>query len=139
MGHVLVKMKVENIFDWAKAQQSKGKKRPPIRSVVVNDALVDTGATYLSLPSRMVKALGLIPRPKQIKAETATGQIKCRMYTGALLTVNGRTEECAVMELPDKAPPLLGVIPLEGLDFVVDPLGQKLVGKHGRNRVSLLY
>ena len=139
MGHVMVKAKVENIFDWAKAHETKGKKKPRIRTVIIPDAMVDTGATSLCLPARMVKKLGLIPYPEEVKAQSANGPITCKMYRGALLTINGRTEECAVMELPDSAPALIGVIPLEGLDFVVDPIEQKLVGKHGRQRVTLLY
>lgn len=33
-----------------------------------------------------------------------------------------------VAESPDDCPVLVGQIPLEGLDFVVDPIGQRLVG-----------
>ena len=38
-----------------------------------------------------------------------------------------------VLEVPDGVPPLIGQIPLEHLDFVVDPRNQKLIGNpaHG--------
>ena len=38
-----------------------------------------------------------------------------------------------VAELPDDCPPLIGVIPLEILDFVVEPRRQRLIGnpEHG--------
>ena len=138
VGHVTVTMKVENYVDWAQARKAKGKRKPRIRTVHVPDALMDTGATYLSLPSRMIKQLGL-GYLKEVSAESATGTITCKLYGVALLTVNGRSELCTVMELPDSAPALVGVIPLEGLDFIVDPIAQELVGKHGRDRVVLLY
>jgi hypothetical protein len=49
------------------------------------------------------------------------------------LTVQGRDCVVEVMELPDECPVLIGQFPLEGLDFVVDPVGQKLLGNpdHG--------
>ena len=139
MGHVTATIKVENYVDWVQARSSKKKKKPRVRAVIIPDALVDTGATHLSLPARYIKELGLVPYPGEVSAETASGTVTRRMYGGAWLTVEGRSEECSVIELPDTAPALIGVIPLEGMDFIVDPVEQKLVGKHGRKRVCLLY
>jgi hypothetical protein len=36
-------------------------------------------------------------------------------------------------EIPDECPVLIDQMPLEGLDFVVDPIGQRLIGnpEHG--------
>ena len=73
LGHVTVTIKVENYNDWLKANASKRKKKPRIRTVIIPDALVDTGATHLSLPSRYVKQLGLSPYPVEVRAETASG------------------------------------------------------------------
>jgi len=139
MGHVIVTIKVENYVDWVQARSSKKRKKPRVRTIVVPDALVDTGATHLSLPSRWIKELGLVPYPTEVRAEIASGTVTRKMYGGAWLTIDDRSEECAVIELPDSAPALIGVIPLEGLDYIVDPIEQKLVGKHGRKRVCLLY
>jgi hypothetical protein len=38
-----------------------------------------------------------------------------------------------VTELPDELPNVVGQIPLEGMDWVVDPVGQRLIGNpaHG--------
>jgi hypothetical protein len=49
------------------------------------------------------------------------------------LTVQERDCLVEVAELPDECPGLIGQIPLEALDVVVDPVGQKLVGNpdHG--------
>ncbi len=40
---------------------------------------------------------------------------------------------CDVVELPDDCPALIGQIPLEGLEFIVDPVKHQLVGNpaHG--------
>ena len=44
-------------------------------------------------------------------------------------------------ELPDDCPVLIGQVPLELLDFVVDPAGQRLIGnpEHGGEHVLELY
>jgi predicted aspartyl protease len=139
MGHTLVTLKIQNAFDWAAAQDAKGRKARPIRTVIIPDALVDTGTTYLCLPTRYIKQLGLTPFPRTIKATTAAGIVERRFYGGALLSIEDRTDEFSVVELPDDVPPLVGGIPLEALDYMVDPTTQKLVGKHGATRIVLMY
>ena len=54
------------------------------------------------------------------------------------MTIDDRSDEFAVAELPDDVPALVGVVPLEILDFVVDPTTQKDEGKHGATRVMLM-
>jgi hypothetical protein len=46
-----------------------------------------------------------------------------------------------VTELPDDRPVLIGQIPLDALDFVVDPVGQRLTGNpaHGGERMVEIY
>ena len=45
------------------------------------------------------------------------------------------------MEVPDDCPVLVGLIPLEALDFVVDPVNQQLIGNpaHGGEQMVELY
>jgi hypothetical protein len=49
------------------------------------------------------------------------------------LTIMNRDCTVDVAEVPDDCPVLVGQVPLEMLDFVVDPNGQKLIGhpEHG--------
>jgi predicted aspartyl protease len=137
MGLVTVTIKIENYVDWARAQQARGR-RPRVRSVIIPDALVDTGTLNLCLPKRYIKALGLVPFPGKITAQTANGLVERNVYGGALLTLEGRSDEFRVTELPDDVPALVGVIPLEGLDLIVDPVSQKLAGKHGKERIAVM-
>jgi predicted aspartyl protease len=139
MGKVLVTAKIENAGDLY--LKSKGH-LPAVElpSIEVNDALVDTGATMLSMPKRMIQQLGLEPfrtRTAMTSAGTATVQV----FGGARLTVQGRECTTDVSELPDECPVLIGVIPLEQLDFVVDTAGQHLIGNpaHGGEHVIELY
>jgi hypothetical protein len=55
------------------------------------------------------------------------------IYGAVRLTVQGRGCIVEAAEIPDECPVLIGQIPLEGLDFVVDPVGQRLIGNpdHG--------
>jgi len=139
MGHTLVTIKVQNAHDWAAAQDPKGRKARHIRTVIIPDALVDTGTTHLCLPTRYIKQLGLRPLPRTLRATTAVGVVERQVYSGAQLTIKDRTDEFTVVEVPDEAPALVGVVPLELLDYMVDPTTQTLVGKHGATRVVLMY
>jgi len=139
MGKVLVTAKVENLEDLYKVEQ--GSLTPDqVRSVEVNDALVDTGATILSMPKRLIEQLGL--RPLRIRqARTSAGPVMVQIFGTARLTIQGRECPTDVTELPDDCPVLIGQVPLELLDFVVDPVGQRLVGNpaHGGEHVIELY
>jgi predicted aspartyl protease len=131
MGKVRVPASIENLADRFKADA--GAIAPDeIRRVEVDDALVDTGAVMLSLPKRLVVQLGLKPfRSRRVR--TVGGVVETTMYSAVRLTVQGREFTGDVAEIPDDCPVLIGQIPLEGLDFVVDPIGQRLLGnpEHG--------
>ncbi len=71
MGKVLVAAKIENVHDVFNASQGHLKPEE-VRRVVVTDALVDTGASTLSLPTRMIAPLGLQP-VRTRKARTSAG------------------------------------------------------------------
>ena len=56
------------------------------------------------------------------------------------VNVQGRDAPLDVVALPDECPTLIGYIPLEQLDFVVDPTGQRLVGDpfhKGQNLIDM--
>ena len=130
-GKVVVSAQIVNIAD--ELLQSHGHACPEgIRSVEVDDALIDTGATFLSLPTRLIKQLGL-EKVGSRAAKTPAGPITFSRYEPVRLTVQERDCIVQVYEVPDSCPALIGQIPLESLDFVVDPVGQRLIGNpdHG--------
>src|SRR5882724_6156788 len=119
MGKVLVTARIENLNDLFKAKE-KSIPEQEVRVIEVDDALVDTGATGLSMPKRLIQQLGLEPlRTRQ--ARTSAGPITVQIYGTARLTIQGRDCPTDVTELPDDCPVLIGQIPLEAMDFVVDP------------------
>jgi predicted aspartyl protease len=131
MGKVLVAAKIENLFD---VENREGGLLPAadVRSVQVTDALVDTGATGLLMPKRLIAQLGLRPyrtRPSR----TIAGSLPLTMYTAVRLTIQGRDCLSDVAEIPDEFSVVIGQVPLELLDFIVDPKRQQLIGnpEHG--------
>lgn len=132
MGKVLVTAQVENLMDLYEVSQGR-LKAEEVRRLEVPNALVDTGATYLCLPQRFVQQLGL-QRYRTRHARTSGGDLKdFDMYGVVRLTIQGRECSTEVAALPDECPALIGQIPLEMLDWVVDPIGQRLIGnpEHG--------
>ena len=101
---------------------------------------MDTGATALSMPAKMIAALGLL-RLNDQQAMTPNGPKTMRRFGAARVTVQGRNCTCDVTELPDECPVLIGQVPLELLDFWVDPHGRRLIGnpEHGGEQMIELY
>jgi predicted aspartyl protease len=139
MGKVLVTAKIENLHDVLEAQAGK-LAADKVRSVEVTDALVDTAATLLSMPKRLIAQLGLrYLRTRQ--ARTSAGPATVQVYGTVRLTIQGRDCPSDVSELPDDCPVLIGQLALEALDFVVDPIAQRLIGNpaHGGEHIIELY
>ncbi len=131
MGSVLVTAKMENLGDVLIANRKRTKKAK-IRSLEISDALVDSGATTLSLPKRLIDQLGLELLGKQ-PMRTAGGVCEIEIYSPVRLTVQDRFCNTDVHGLPDDCPVLIGQVPLELMDFVIDPKGLRLIGNpaHG--------
>ena len=139
MGKVLVTAKIINLQDLWDAKRGLITEEA-VRSVEVADALVDTGATSLMMPRRLIAQLGLQPyRTRQ--ANTCGGVAAFPIYEAARLIVQGREFTGDVSEVPDECPVLIGQVPLEMLDFVVDPKSQRLIGNpaHGGEHMMDAY
>ena len=90
-----------------------------VRRLTVEDALVDTGATGLCLPTSLIKQLGLTPI-RQARAQTATGIVDRFVYSDVHFTLLKRAGKLEVTDLPESAPVLIGHMVLEMLDLCVD-------------------
>ena len=139
MGRVLVTAKIENMRDLVAVEM--GMLQPAqVRAVEVTDALVDTGASMLSLPRQMIDQLGLIYLRSQ-RTRTASGSSDARLYGLVKLTIQDRYFTTDVLELPDGSPVLIGQLPLEAMDWVIDMPGRRLIGNpaHGGEQMYELY
>ena len=90
-----------------------------VRRVTVKDALVDTGATRLSLPKPIIEQLGLAPFGNA-KARTAAGIVDRIIYSTVEFTILERKGSLPVTDLPEGAPVLVGHMVLEQLDLCLD-------------------
>jgi predicted aspartyl protease len=139
MGRVVTEATIENLEDlW---RERRGTCPPDqVRRVMVPDALVDTGATLLSLPSRLIRQLGLKEQYRR-RVTSSVGIAEAGVYDAVRLTIQGRSCTMDVMEVPDDVPVLIGQLPLEHLDFVIDPRSRTLVGNpaHGGEHMYELY
>ena len=140
MGRVTVRARIENVGDLVGLDQGR-LAAGEVRSVEVEDALVDTGATGLSMPrSLTMETLGL-KYLRTRRATSAAGPIDVRIFGTARLTVQDRDCPTDVTELPDGWPVLIGQIPLDAMDLVVDLSARRLIGNpaHGSEQVIELY
>ncbi len=97
-----------------------------VRTVMLDNVLVDTGATTLCLPANIIEQLGL-ELLKEVNVETANGIGKARIFRDATILLCGREGTFECLELPGGNNALLGVIPLEALGIELDLKNQKLV------------
>jgi predicted aspartyl protease len=131
MGRVAVPAIVESLEDLYRVQRGEIA-ADQVRRVEVVEALVDSGSTSLSLPRRLVAQLGLL-RIRTRRAVTTAGVRDVPTYGAVKLTVQGRDCVCDVTEVDDACPVLIGQVPLELMDFLVDPGHRQLIANpaHG--------
>lgn len=124
MGRIITTLGITNRLDEGLAARGIVTKSE-IRSVELDNVLVDTGATTLCLPSDVIEQLGL-ELLREVDVETATGISKARIYQDAKISLLGREGTFECLELPGGQSPLLGVIPLEALGIELDLQNQTL-------------
>lgn len=139
MGRVLTEATIESLKDLWDVQRGM-LPAEQARRVTVSDALVDTGATLLSLPSRLIQQLGLA-RTSTRRVTSSIGPAEAAMYEAVRLTIQGRDCTMDVLEVPDTVSVLIGQLPLEHLDLVVDLRNRALIGNpaHGGEHIYEMY
>jgi clan AA aspartic protease len=124
MGHVYADITLENCGDADLAQQGD---IPPenVRKMKVN-AMVDSGAMTLTINEEIAHQLGLRVRKRQ-EVVLADGSFRRCDYAGPVYVhFENRLACCLALVLPGADEVLLGVIPLEEMDVIIDPITQKL-------------
>ena len=139
MGRVLTEATIENLSDLHLASKAVIPEEQ-VRRITVDDALVDSGATMLSLPTHLIRQLGLEPVVKK-QMRSAGGPVEAWLYSSVRLTIQDRYMTTDVLEVPDDVPPLIGQIPLEQLDLVIDLQNRRLIGNpaHGGEQMFECY
>ena len=129
MGMVFAEITLTNPMDKGFAREGYIK-AVDIRAVTVT-AVVDTGAMNLFITEELHKKLGLAVKGEKIVV-TANGQrVRCFVTEAVEIKWKDRDFDVPAMVIPGGEKVLLGAIPLEGLDLMVNPVSQELIGIHG--------
>jgi len=136
-GRVLTEAAVESLYDLFASQQGLIT-ADRVRRVVVSGGLVDDNTMLLSLPSSMIRRLGLAATKSR---HLPRGGVPAMKHDPVRLTIMGRYCTMEVLEAPDGAPVRIGRIALLSLDLVVDHCNRRLTGNpaHGGEEVYELY
>jgi clan AA aspartic protease len=129
MGEVVEKITLMNAGDAINARRGIIKESE-VRQVTV-DAIIDTGAGPLVITEAMRQKLGLeIERDESVFLAGKVPQ-KCAVAEVVKIIWHDRFTHSNPFVLPAGDETLLGVIPLEDMDLIVNPGERRLVGAHG--------
>ena len=118
MGFIKATIEIANSYDMGSARRGKLKKKD-IRKQEV-DILVDTGAYNLAINENLVAQLGLEVVGSQV-FELADGELKKFNVTEPVeIRFLNRTTSCNPIVLPGNTEMILGCIPLEDMDVILD-------------------
>jgi predicted aspartyl protease len=105
-------------------------KETEVRRITV-DALVDTGAWTLVINEETRAKLGLRVLYTGT-SEVANGVVETGSVTEPVnIYWKDRYTGCNAFVLPHETEVLFGALPLEGMDLLVDPKGERIIGAHG--------
>jgi clan AA aspartic protease len=129
MGFVYAEITLKNSYDVISADRGIIKE-PEIRQTAVT-ALVDTGAATLVINEAIRQQLGLkIKRSREM--ELADGSKQIFLITDPVeIHWKNRDMISQAVVVPNTSEVLLGAIPLEAMDLIIDPARQELIGAHG--------
>jgi clan AA aspartic protease len=101
-------------------------------------ALVDTGTMTLVINEAIRQELGLVMENSQ-NVILADGSEQVYPVTEPVYIFwENRVTSCRPLVIPTARSVLLGVIPLEDMDLLVDPVRQELAGAHGEKSLMLV-
>src|ERR1039458_8283724 len=124
MGFVYADIELINGIDFADAKRhiigEEEIRRFPL------SILVDSGAHQLVINENIQEQL-MLPVVDRKKAQMADGRIiECDVVAPVELRFKNRATTCRAIVLPGSEP-LLGVIPMEDMDVLIDPLRNELI------------
>jgi len=134
MGNVFAEITVKNVEDMGFARAGHIAENN-VRSVTIT-AVVDTVATTLVINEEIFSQLGLSVVEKRDINIAGGGRTECKVTDPVHIQWKDRFAVVNAVVLPE-GKPLLGVIPLEFMDLMVDPVNRELVGVHGDHAVLM--
>ncbi|MDR1932967.1 MAG: clan AA aspartic protease [Spirochaetales bacterium] len=136
MGTVYAEITLKNAGDKVRVQEGIIKENE-IRKITIQ-ALVDTGCGSLVINEDVRKTLGLaIEGSRGARLADGTRQVY-QVTEPVQIHWKNRDTACKAIVLPYADDVLLGAIPLEDMDLIVNPAQQELTGAHGDEVLSLV-
>ena len=137
MGTFKEEITLENIIDRGLAQR-KYIDETQIRTLTV-EALPDTGAWTLVINEDIRQKLGLTIQGSS-NSTLADGKASTYPITESVkIQWKDRNIELPAVVVAEAKEVLLGALPLEGMDLIVDPVHKRLAGAHGDQPLHVLY
>jgi clan AA aspartic protease len=125
MGEIRAELELINVDDVNRVRRAEID-MDEIKKIRIT-ALVDTGATLMVINENIQEYLQL-PILSQKPFEMANGEIiRCDVVGSLEIRFANRRVAATAVVMPDNSEPLLGVIPMEEMDVIIDPLRQELV------------
>ena len=129
MGMIKAEITLKNVHDQAGLREGRLKEQE-VRSVTVN-SVVDTGAASLVIDEELRQKLGLGITEEKVMKLADGGRVACKITEAVDIWWKDRHWACPAVVLPKVETVLLGAIPLEGMDLMINPKTQELAGVHG--------
>ena len=136
MGIVQTEITLKNVFDQMKANEGSIPEND-IRTMTIT-AMVDTGTSTLVINEELCRKLGLDVKETREVVLADNKKILAKVVDPVEIHWKNRHTMCQPMVVSESGKILLGFIPLEAMDLIVDPVHQELVGAHGDEEVTWL-
>ncbi|GHV31751.1 hypothetical protein AGMMS4952_20970 [Spirochaetia bacterium] len=137
MGTVYEDITLKNVGDVSAVARGYIKE-PEIRETTIQ-VVVDTGAPTLIINEEVQKQLGLMTTSLCQVNVADGGERICKITEPVEVHWKNRSMTCQPWVLPGAPRVLLGAIPLEDMDLIVDTRQGKLVGAHGDLPLGHIY
>ena len=124
MGKIFAEIKLINDDDISLSRRG-AIAETDVRQMVV-DALVDTGADRLVITESIKRQLGLQTKEKILVKLANSEIVECERVGPVDIVFKNRSTCCYALVLPSAQSVLLGAIPLEDMDLVVDLTNKQL-------------
>jgi len=108
-----------------------------VRALTV-DAVVDTGAWTLVINEDICQKLGLELTGPEPGVLADGSSVVCQMTEGVEVHWKNRQTVCPAIVVPGADEILFGALPMEGLDLIVHPRKEEVVGAHGDTTLRLI-
>ena len=129
MGTVFAEITLKNAADEENAREGLIRE-DEIRSVTVT-SIVDTGAATLVINEKLCGMLGVGIREEKSVNLADGNRVMGKLTAPVDVIWKDRSWACPAVVIPGAETVLLGAIPLEGMDLMINTKAQELVGVHG--------